>query len=115
MKTQHALITAIAIIFLTTRTETIKYFLSRPRGNQLGAWVSDQSSIISSKSLLLAKLDEIKRKFAGGEIPCPDFWNGYRVVPHRFEFWQGGKDRIHDRFEYRLADDGGWQIQRLAP
>ena len=98
-----------------SRPETIKYFLSRPKGNQLGAWVSNQSSVISSKSLLLAKLDEMKRKFAGGEIPCPDFWGGYRVVPHRFEFWQGGKDRIHDRFEYRPNENGGWAIRRLAP
>lgn len=100
-----------------SRTETVNYFLSRPVGHRLGAWVSNQSRVVSSKSLLLAKLDEMKRKFADGEIPCPDFWGGYRVVPTRFEFWQGGKDRIHDRFEYRSAttDSGGWEISRLAP
>ncbi len=100
-----------------SRTETVKYFLSRPIGHRLGAWVSQQSSVVSSKSLLLAKLDEMKRKFADGEIPCPDFWGGYRVVATRFEFWQGGKDRIHDRFEYRPESTavGGWEISRLAP
>lgn len=98
-----------------SRTETVKYFLSRPVGHRLGAWVSNQSSVVSSKSLLLNKLDEMKRKFSDGEIPCPDFWGGFRVVPTRFEFWQGGKDRIHDRFEYRLGDGGSWEIQRLAP
>lgn len=97
-----------------SRADTVRYFLSRPIGHRLGAWVSQQSSIVSSRSLLLAKLDEMKRKFADGEIPCPDFWGGYRVVPTRFEFWQGGKDRIHDRFEYTRTEDQ-WQISRLAP
>ncbi len=101
-----------------SRTETVKYFLSRPTGSRLGAWVSTQSSVVSSKSLLLTKLDEMKRKFAGGEIPCPDFWGGFRILPSRFEFWQGGKDRIHDRFEYQRSEGGDrddWDISRLAP
>ncbi len=99
-----------------SRAETVKYFLSRPVGHRLGAWVSNQSSVVSSKALLLNKLEEMKRKFADGEIPCPDFWGGYRVVPTRFEFWQGGRDRVHDRFEYRPGDDSpGWAISRLAP
>ncbi|MCB1089053.1 MAG: pyridoxamine 5'-phosphate oxidase [Verrucomicrobiae bacterium] len=97
-----------------SRTETVKYFLSRPIGHRLGAWVSNQSRVVSSRSLLLAKLDEMKRKFADGEVPCPDFWGGYRVVPSRFEFWQGGKDRIHDSFAYR-RDGDEWKIERLAP
>lgn len=98
-----------------SRTETVKYFLSRPSGHRLGAWVSRQSNVVSSRSLLLAKLEEMKRKFADGEIPCPDFWGGYRVVPSRFEFWQGGKDRIHDSFAYLPAPGGGWTVERLAP
>jgi pyridoxamine 5'-phosphate oxidase len=97
-----------------SRVDSVKYFLSRPIGHRLGAWVSNQSSVVGSKGLLLAKLEEMKRKFADGEIPCPDFWGGYRVVPTRFEFWQGGRDRIHDRFEY-LRDGNSWVIQRLAP
>lgn len=98
-----------------SRAETVKYFLSRPIGHRLGAWVSNQSQVVSSKGLLLTKLEEMKRKFADGEVPCPDFWGGYRIVPSRFEFWQGGKDRIHDRFAYQPAEGDHWEIERLAP
>lgn len=95
--------------------ESLKYFTSRPRGSQLGAWVSAQSSIITSRSLLEIKLDEMKRKFSAGQIPLPDFWGGYRIVPHTVEFWQGRPDRLHDRFEYRRTGPEEWQIERLAP
>lgn len=95
--------------------ESLKYFLSRPRGNQLGAWVSHQSHAVSSRQLLLAKLDEMKRKFASGEIPLPPSWGGYRVAPDTIEFWQGGEDRLHDRFLYTRQPDGSWAIDRLAP
>ncbi len=95
-------------------TESLKYFMTRPRGSQLGAWVSHQSSIITSRSLLEAKFDEIRRKFANKEVPLPTFWGGYRVVPSAIEFWQGRADRLHDRFLYTRAD-GGWSIERLAP
>ncbi|MCL4153013.1 UNVERIFIED_CONTAM: hypothetical protein GTU68_002074 [Idotea baltica] len=100
-----------------SRAESVKYFLSRPIGSRLGAWVSEQSTVISGRSLLRAKLDEVKRKFANGEVPCPDFWGGYRIVPSRFEFWQGGRDRLHDRFEYVPAEENKdkWDIHRLAP
>ncbi len=94
--------------------ESIKYFLSRPRGAQLGAWVSHQSSAVSARSLLEMKFQEMKRKFTGGEVPLPSFWGGYRVRPERFEFWQGRPNRLHDRFEYTL-EDGSWTIERLAP
>ncbi len=89
--------------------------MSRPKGSQIGAWVSHQSQIISSRSLLEAKFAEIKNKFVRGEIPFPDFWGGYVVKPKVIEFWQGGKDRLHDRFEYKLGSDGTWMIDRLAP
>jgi len=95
--------------------ESLKYFLSRPRGNQLGAWVSHQSHVISSRQLLLAKFDEMKRKFSAGEIPLPPAWGGYRVIPDAIEFWQGGEDRLHDRFLYSRQQDGTWTIKRLAP
>ena len=95
--------------------ETLKYFLSRPRGSQIGAWVSAQSSIISSRSLLEIKFEEMKEKFSNKEIPLPDFWGGYRVVPEVVEFWQGRRNRLHDRFEYSKQDDGSWVIERLAP
>ncbi len=96
--------------------ESLKYFSSRPRGSQLGAWVSAQSSIITSRKLLEMKLDEMKRKFSAGEIPLPDFWGGFRIVPDTVEFWQGRPNRLHDRFEYRRQDDSPlWQIERLSP
>ena len=95
--------------------ETLKYFASRPRGSQIGAWVSAQSSIITSRSLLEARFDEMKRKFANKEIPLPSFWGGYRVAPVEIEFWQGRDNRLHDRFLYRIQDDDTWSIDRLAP
>lgn len=94
--------------------ESLKYFASRPRESQIGAWVSDQSSVIDSRALLLNKMAELKAKFKGGEVPLPSFWGGYRVRPERIEFWQGGKGRVHDRFLY-TSDAGGWRIERLAP
>lgn len=98
-----------------SKGESLKYFLSRPKGSQIGAWVSHQSEVISSRSLLEAKFNEIRKKFVKGQIPFPDFWGGYIIKPLVIEFWQGGKDRLHDRFEYSLQDDGTWQINRLAP
>lgn len=95
--------------------ESLKYFSSRPKGSQIGAWVSQQSSIISSRSLLLSQFDEMKRKFAKGEVPLPSFWGGYRVRPFAIEFWQGRENRLHDRFMYTHQEDGQWTIQRLAP
>ncbi|CAM3473100.1 pyridoxamine 5'-phosphate oxidase [Parendozoicomonas haliclonae] len=98
-----------------SKTETMKYFLSRPHGSQLGAWVSHQSSVITGRKALEMKLDEMKRKFKQGEVPVPSFWGGYRVKPHNIEFWQGRPSRLHDRFAYFLQDDGQWQVDRLAP
>jgi len=95
--------------------ESLKYFLSRPKGSQIGAWVSHQSEVISSRSLLEAKFNEIKNKFVKGEIPFPDFWGGYIVKPIKIEFWQGGENRLHDRFIYTLQEDNTWKIERLAP
>ena len=93
----------------------MKYFALRPRGSQLGAWVSEQSSVITSRSLLMSKLEELKRKFADREVPYPSFWGGFRVIPTRFEFWQGQRNRLHDRFEYRLSPENTWETNRLAP
>ena len=95
--------------------ESIKYFMSRPRGSQLGAWVSDQSSVLSSRKILELKLEEIKRKFSDGEIPLPDFWGGYRIKPRTFEFWQGRPNRLHDRFIYSKQSNELWKIDRIAP
>jgi pyridoxamine 5'-phosphate oxidase len=95
--------------------ESLDYFLSRPRDSQLAAWVSRQSSPVSSRAMMMEKFAEIKSRFAQGEIPLPKFWGGYRVVPERIEFWSGGAKRIHDRFEYLKNDSGEWQIERLQP
>ncbi len=95
--------------------ESARYFASRPRGSQIGAWSSAQSQVVSARSLLDAKFEEMKRKFALGEIPLPSFWGGYRVVPDSLEFWQGRSNRLHDRFLYRLVEGGTWHVERLAP
>lgn len=96
--------------------ESVRYFGTRPRGSQIGAWSSGQSQVIKSRALLEAKFDEMKRKFAQGEVPLPSFWGGYRVVPHRIEFWQGRDNRLHDRFQYTREDyKDSWRIERLAP
>jgi len=95
--------------------ESLKYFLSRPRGSQLGAWVSQQSTIISSRQLLEMQFEKIKEKFLNQEIPLPDFWGGYRVQPSSFEFWQGRPNRLHDRFLYSRDDTTTWTIARLSP
>jgi pyridoxamine 5'-phosphate oxidase len=98
--------------------ESLKYFASRPRESQLGAWVSNQSEVISSRKLLMQKLQEIKDKFKEGEIPLPSFWGGYRLVPEMIEFWQGGPARLHDRFLYTREGDppeADWKIERLSP
>lgn len=101
--------------------ESLAYFSSRPFGSRVGAWVSQQSSVISSRSILEMKWEEMKRRFASGEVPLPGAWGGFRVVPHELEFWQGRPNRLHDRFRYRRQEgDGaervsGWVIERLAP
>ncbi len=95
--------------------ESVKYFLTRPRGSQIGAWVSNQSHIITSRQMLLSKFEEMKRKFENKEVPLPSFWGGYRVVPDTFEFWQGRENRLHDRFLYSKTESGSWHIGRLAP
>lgn len=95
--------------------ESLGYFASRPRDSQIGAWVSNQSEVISSRKFLLMKIEEIKNKFKDGEIPLPSFWGGYRVIPQTIEFWQGGSARIHDRFLYTRQADGEWIIDRLSP
>lgn len=96
--------------------EDLKYFHSRPRGSQIGAWSSHQSHLVSSRGILEAKFQEIKEKFGKGEIPLPSFWGGFRVKFHTVEFWQGRENRMHDRFIYHKNADGNWgKPERLAP
>lgn len=94
--------------------ESLSYFLKRPRESQLAAWASKQSHRLSSRQMLEAQFARMKEKFSQGEIPLPDFWGGYRVVPEEIQFWQGGENRLHDRFQYLLIN-GGWEVSRLAP
>lgn len=101
-----------------SHTESLKYFASRPRGSQIGAWVSEQSQAISSRALLMEKVKQLTQHFMDKDVPLPDFWGGYRIVPQRFEFWQGQPSRLHDRIEYvpmRDNDNSGWKKQRLSP
>jgi pyridoxamine 5'-phosphate oxidase len=108
----------VQILGTATRISTadsLKYFATRPRGSQIGAWCSQQSTAISSRKMLEMKFEEIKRKFLNREIPLPSFWGGYRVFPHSFEFWQGRTNRLHDRFLYSPQADNSWAIQRLSP
>ncbi len=93
---------------------SLKYFASRPFTSQLGAWVSHQSQVITTRSILETKLHEMKEKFKNGQVPLPDFWGGYRVVPDSIEFWQGRPSRLHDRILYTLKDND-WIIERLSP
>jgi pyridoxamine 5'-phosphate oxidase len=98
----------------SSAAESLGYFLRRPRDSQLGAWVSSQSQVISSRAVLEQKFAEMKEKFAAGAVPLPSFWGGYRVRPEEIEFWQGQESRLHDRFAYS-RDGDGWRIARLAP
>jgi pyridoxamine 5'-phosphate oxidase len=96
--------------------ESARYFMSRPKESQMAAWVSSQSQPLSSKQMLMQKFYEMKAKIGEGKVPLPTFWGGYRVVPVEIEFWQGGKNRLHDRFLYsRAAGADTWTIDRLAP
>lgn len=95
--------------------ESLKYFLTRPRGSQLGAWASHQSKVVKNRALLDAMFDEMKNKFHQGEIPLPSFWGGYCIEPRTIEFWQARDSRLHDRFIYTINDDDSWTPERLAP
>lgn len=98
----------------TTDAESDAYFASRPLQSQLGAWASQQSQPLDSAQTLIARAEEYRAKFAGSPVPRPPHWGGYRVVPNRIEFWQGGPGRLHDRFVY-LRQGGTWARSRLNP
>ena len=101
-------------VTLLPRAEVDAYFAVRPRGSQLGAWASHQSSVVSGREELLAAYDDAERRYADGEVPTPTEWGGYLVHPESVEFWQGRPGRMHDRLVYRRTTDG-WRTERLAP
>ncbi len=95
--------------------ESMRYFATRPRGSQIGAWASHQSKVIKSRALLDGMFEQMKHKFMDGEVPLPSFWGGYRVSPETLEFWQARDSRLHDRFIYRRDVNSQWFIERMAP
>lgn len=99
----------------TSREDSEAYFKSRPLGARLGAWASRQSRVLAGREELEWELAELEKRFGDGEVPLPDFWGGYRVIPAAIEFWQGRPSRLHDRFRYERSDAGEWRIDRLSP
>ncbi|MFY9608248.1 MAG: pyridoxamine 5'-phosphate oxidase [Blastocatellia bacterium] len=99
----------------TSRAESEAYFRTRPLDSQLGALASRQSAVIPSREVLEAKMDELLKKHAGGHVPFPSFWGGYRLAPETIEFWQSRPSRLHDRLRYTKQADGEWLIERLSP
>jgi len=91
-----------------------EYFHSRPRGAQLAALASRQSTVLGDRDDLLARYAQLERELDGREVPLPEAWGGFRLEPETYEFWQHRENRLHDRFRYR-RDDGGWTIERLSP
>ncbi|MCL4162471.1 UNVERIFIED_CONTAM: hypothetical protein GTU68_004946 [Idotea baltica] len=91
------------------------YFDSRPDGSKLGAWASNQSSVVNSREELEESLSSFEKKFEGKEIPRPKHWGGFMVKPVSIEFWQGRPNRMHDRIKYSLQKDFSWKLERLAP
>lgn len=98
----------------TTRDESETYYRSRPEASRLGAWASHQSQVVSSRAELDRQFGVIQERYIGGEVPLPPYWGGYRVVPDTIEFWQGRRNRLHDRLLFRWAG-GTWKVERLSP
>ncbi|HEY9557175.1 MAG TPA: pyridoxamine 5'-phosphate oxidase [Acidimicrobiales bacterium] len=99
------------------RAESEAYFATRPRGSQLAAWASAQSSVLSDRATLEERFAAVEQRYAGADVPCPPHWGGYRLVPAAMELWQGRPNRMHDRLRYVRRDDasGGWRVERLSP
>jgi pyridoxamine 5'-phosphate oxidase len=98
----------------TSAEESDGYFYTRPHGSRLGAWASEQSSVIPSREVLEQRLEQLKQEYENREVPRPPHWGGFRVIPTEIEFWQGRSSRLHDRFRYQRHADQ-WKIERLSP
>jgi pyridoxamine 5'-phosphate oxidase len=98
-----------------SEAESDAYFAGRPLGNRLGAVASPQSAVIAGRRVLEARVTELLQLFPDGDVPRPEEWGGYRVIPQMYEFWQGRESRLHDRLRYRLVEGKSWFLERLAP
>lgn len=99
----------------TSAAESAAYIRSRPRGSQISALASPQSQVVESRDQLQGWVSELAASYEGADLPVPENWGGFRLVPERLEFWQHREDRLHDRLRYTRGRDGGWQLERLAP
>jgi pyridoxamine 5'-phosphate oxidase len=102
------------IVEQVTQQESAAYFATRPHGSKIGAWASQQSSVIASRDVLAARVAQLEQQYANAEIPLPPTWGGFRLIPNEVEFWQGRASRLHDRIRYRVVE-GAWVIERLSP
>lgn len=107
-------VVVVGVVEQVPREESAAYFASRPREAQLGAWASRQSTVLADRAALERRQAELAERFAGQEVPLPDFWGGLRVVPETVEFWQGRPGRLHDRLRFR-STGSGWVVERLSP
>jgi pyridoxamine 5'-phosphate oxidase len=98
-----------------SEAEADAYFTTRPRASQIASWASPQGNTLPSREMLDQAFNQAALQYQDQPIPRPPFWGGYRLIPSRFEFWQGGLDRLHDRFQYLLDNQNAWEIERVAP
>ncbi len=103
------------VVSKVSSEESDHYFDTRPRGSQLGAWISEQSKVIPSRKFLEEQLSDSKLRFKDQKIPRPPHWGGYHFIPTEVEFWQGGANRLHDRVQYLINKEHHWSLKRLAP
>jgi len=110
----HEQVRAEGAVELVSNGESDAYFATRPRGSQIAAWASEQSASLASRDVLLERVRELEARFQGREVPRPEFWGGYRLVPERIEFWWGKKDRLHERALFTRRGEG-WAFELLQP